>query len=240
MSSRRNYFVWQSGFLLLNVLFMYYIVMQSGASVTVGAGAAMLWGLFTLALLVSGHVYRARRQQKAFQGKKQAQSSTESRQSRTVEIDLPRAEALTLALEALQALDNNVVPAAGDRQSAFNRAISKRQALHLKHVAPGTGRIDASLRVKLSGVTDVLDFTRLTVTVEAINATTTRVNLTAEATAIDTYDMGKNAHYVRYLATYLRRESQQKDAESRLSDNSTSHTSASDVPDAQRHQQTTD
>jgi hypothetical protein len=236
MASRQNYYTLQLGFLLLNMLFMYYVVIQSGASIGTGLAAATAWGVFTLVLLATGHMVRARRQQKAFKGKKQAQASTDSHQARTVEIDLPRTEAFTLALEALQTLDNDIVPAPGKIQSTLNRTLAKRQTLHLKQVNPATGHIDASLRVTLAGVTDILDFTRLTVTVEAIDATTSRIHLTGEATAIDVHDMGKNAHYVRYLSHYLRRESQQQGAESRLADKATSHQRVSEERDAQRQQ----
>jgi hypothetical protein len=217
--------IFSAGFALLN--FVFALLMMMSLDATFGGSLAFALVVSAITFLLSSMSLGVRdyMQQRAFVGKKSAAATTAAHQTRTVEIDLPYDAAFDLALEALKTLDNQTVPIAENVPIQLEALLPRKQRLKLRKIDRKTGSIQAGLRQRLLGIPDVLDFSRITIQVERIDATTTRLYLEGKAHMLwDNYDLGKNLHYVNTLALFLRRESQQHHAEKRLGEDEGSDT----------------
>ena len=82
-------------FIAFLMLFFFYIINQIDILPTpVKIGITLAWGAFSMLLVYTSYYIRLQQHQRAFSGKKQATDSIDSRQQRTVEIDLPRSDSL--------------------------------------------------------------------------------------------------------------------------------------------------
>lgn len=190
-------------------LFFLWIVLSLGIALHTSLMLTALWGSFTGLLVASGYVSRAYLQQRAFEGKKQTGANADSHQQRTIEIDLPFEAAFDLTLEALKTLDNQAIPMPESAVFRLRNWLPRQQRLHLEKTDQTMGTIRAGLRAKQLGILDVIDFSKLDIQLQRLDAQTTRIHIESQpASVFDAYDMGKNLHYVNHVALYLRRESQ--------------------------------
>lgn len=192
--------------------------------------------LFTAIFATLSDAYRAYLQRRAFAGKKQAGQSIENHQQRVIEIDLPMDQAFELALDALNTLDDQPLPIPDDTLIKLENLLPRKQSLKLREVDPAQGVIRAGLRGRVLGIPDFGDFSRIEILFQKVDPHTTQIRIESKANSIfDMYDPGKNLHYVNQIALYLRRESQQYGAESRLSEKLISSTTT-DAHDGQSDQ----
>ncbi len=207
--------LWMSGiaFTLIVSLFFLWIVLSLGITLQTSLMLTAVWGSFTGLLVASGYVSRAYLQRRAFEGKKQAATNITAHQQRTIEIDLPFDAAFDLTLEALKTLDKQPIPTAADPLIQARQWIPRQQILRLEKTNREIGSIRAGLRAKQLRIVDAIDFSKLDIQLQRLDAQTTRIHIESQPASIfDFYDMGKNLHYVNHLALYLRRESQQMQA----------------------------
>ncbi len=201
-------------------VFLFHLLFIGGALVPSILGAVTM-GLFTALLGMVSYRYRGYLQRKAFEGKKKASDSIRSHQRSSVEIDLPYGAAFDLALEALQTLNRQEVPQP-EPDNWLMRAetwVPRKQLLRIYDEDRTSGTIRAGLRSKVFGLDNVLDFSQIDLRLERVASGTTRIDIASKpATLSEYYDLGKNRHYVNWLAHYIRRESHQMSAESRLTD----------------------
>lgn len=179
--------------------------------------AGVMWA-FSMLMGIAAYAYNDYLQRRALAGKKQADEDMGPQQQRTVEIDLPFDAAFDLALAALQALDGQPMPQSDDLLVRLHQyAPGKKQSLRIYESDREMGSIRAGLRVRLLGINDPLDFSRISLRLQRLDAGTTRVRIESRGhNLFDVYDMGKNLHYVSTLARFLRRESQPPEAPARL------------------------
>lgn len=190
-----------------------------GQTIGVSLFFASIMGLLTAGLATMSYAYKAFLQRRSFAGKKQSSQSMSNHQQRTVEIDLPRDTAFDLAMEALQIFDGQPVPVPDDWLVKLESILPRKQILNIRESDKAQGIIRAGLKSKTLGLPNFIDFSRIEIHLEKIDLHTTRIHIESKAnTIVDMYDLGKNLHYVNEIALYLRRESQQMQAESRLSD----------------------
>lgn len=197
--------------------FLQFYTLQ--ASLPISLLSASVMAVFTAILASLSYAYRAYLQSRAFSGKKQASQSIENHQQRTVEIDLPMEQAFELALDALKTLDDQHLPIPDDMLIKLENLLPRKQFLKIREVDPDQGVIRAGLRGRVLGIPDFGDFSRIEILFQKVDSHTTQICIESKANSIfDMYDLGKNLHYVNQIALYLRRESQQYGAESRLSE----------------------
>lgn len=162
----------------------------------------------TAALVGTGPIARSYLQRRAMLDKKQAHDTLDSRQQRTVEIDLPFNAAFDLTLDALETLDGQNVPVPDDPLLRLESLMAKKQYLRLYETDREMGSIRAGLYVKTLGIPDPVDFSRIEIRLQRLDADTTLIRIDSKGNALfENYDLGKNLHYVKLLAHYLRRES---------------------------------
>jgi hypothetical protein len=206
--------------IVFNLVFFFVFMMSIGAGV---ANSLLVSGGLALFTLVGGllaYSVQARRHHKALEQKFKHRANDEdiSAPSRTIEIDMPLSKALVLAERAVHNLDNLPTP-----RSTYGLPTRQRVVMRDVEDEKTAGVIEAGLRIQVLGVRDPMDFTRLTIELVALDATTTKLTIESRSTnPLEAYDMGRNLHYVNDLAQTIRRESQgaHDDAlrESRLSD----------------------
>jgi len=202
--------------LLMSVLFFLTVIMSGGAFIP-SLLSAVLMGIMMSGVAMMSYFYKGYLHQRAFTDKKQASQSTDHHQTRTVEIDLPQDVAFDLALDALQTLDKQRVPVPDDILVKLENLLPRKQYLTIHDINREQGTISAGLKARVMGRPEFFDFSRIAIRIEKVNTTTTRVYTESKARSVlDTYDFGKNLHYVNTIALYLRRESQQVSAELRL------------------------
>ena len=197
--------------------------MLSPINLGIAIAGSLLMGAMTAGVAGMSFFYREMLQKRAFKGKKQAGISTDAKQQRTIEIDLPYAQTFDLATDALQTLHDQPGPIPDDILVQMERLLPRQQYLHIKSSDRETGSIHAGLRAKVAGVPDFTDFTEITLRLETINSTSTRIHIESKPTNVaaffgERYDLGKNLHYVSHLAKFMRHESQADTASARLSD----------------------
>ncbi|MEL6307864.1 MAG: hypothetical protein AAFQ52_06960 [Chloroflexota bacterium] len=205
------------------IIGFFFFLQLSRISLGMGIVAGLLMGVMTAGVATMSVLYREMLQKRAFDGKKQAGVSTESEQQRTIEIDLPYAQAFQLATYALQTLHDKPVPIPDDILIQMERLLPRQQYLHIKSSDREAGIIEAGLRAKVASVPDFTDFTEITIKLEAVDSATTQIHIESKPTAVasffgERYDLGKNLHYVTHLAKFMRLESQTDSASARLSD----------------------
>jgi len=214
--------VWIIGIMTVIVTMLFFVNMIFvGASLGASISGALVMGLLSAALGTASFRYRRYLQQQAFTGKKQADESLSSKQVRSIEIDLPYDVAFDLALEAVKTLHKQDVPQpdADNWLLRMETWVPRKQLLRIHKEDRQAGTIHAGLRSKVFGLDNVLDFTRIDLDFEEIDSETTRIVIGSKPAQLNEYyDLGKNLHYVNSLARYIRRESHQMNAESRLVD----------------------
>lgn len=204
---------------LLVTMVFFVLMLSQGAPLSVTLTGTAVLGVLTAGLTTVSYAYKAFLQRRAFAGKKQAGQSIENHQQRTVEIDVSIDVAFDLALDALKTLDKQRVPVPDDMLVKMEMLMPRTQHLKIRDADRVNGIIDAGLRASTLKIPEFIDFSRINIQLEKINNNTTRIHIESRAnTVFDTYDMGKNMHYVNQLALYLRKESQHLSAESRLQD----------------------
>ncbi len=190
-----------------------------GQTIGVSLFFSSIMGLLTAGLATMSYAYKGFLQRRSFAGKKQSDQSISNHQQRTVEIDLPMNTAFDLSMDALKIFDGKPVPVPDDWLVKLESILPRKQFLNIRESDKNQGIIRAGLKSKTLGLPNFIDFSRIDIGLEKIDAHTTRIHIESKAnTFIDMYDLGKNLHYVNEIALYLRRESQQMQAESRLSD----------------------
>lgn len=222
---------------LLVTLTFFVLMLLQGAPLSVTLTGTAVLGIITALLTTVSYAYKAYLQRRAFAGKKQAGQSIENHQERTVEIDVPVDIAFDLALDALKTLDRQRVPVPDDMLVKMEMWLPRNQKLSIRDFDRASGFIQAGLRASTLGIPEFVDFSRITIQLKKVDNTTTRVHIESQAnTVFDTYDMGKNMHYVNQLALYLRKESQQRSAESRLQERDVRISDVTDDDSRHQHQ----
>lgn len=206
--------------------FVFFVILTHmlvlGQTLWVSASFALAIAFIAGGLSKISYSYKEFLQRRAFTGKKQAYEAQGNHQTRTVEIDLPLAQAFDLSMEALQTLDDQRLPVSDDVFVRLEMMIPRKQRLHIRNSDKASGVIQAGLRARTLYIPEYIDFSRIQIRLEAVDKYTTRVHIESRAnTVFDTYDLGKNLHYVNTIALYLRRESQQLEAGLRLGDSAT-------------------
>ncbi|GEM_PF-1964068 len=232
----RNRFI--VGFSIFMGLMFFVMMSSSGANVLMSLGSGVLMGFMTLGVAMMSYGYKGFLQQRSFTDKKQASQSTDHHQSRTVEIDLPKDQAIQVTLDALNTLDKQPVPVPDDVLVQLENLLPRTQRLTIHEVDEVAGYIRAGLKARILGIPEFIDFSRIEIQLKDINPNTTQVQIESKANSIfDTYDFGKNLHYVNTISLYLRRESQQITAGSRLQNQGLS--GLNEQPDSDNNQQAT-
>lgn len=206
-------------FTLATSLFFLVILLLQGAPLMIALAATAVMGLMTAGLSRVSYAYQAFLQRRSFSGKKQADQSIESHQQRMVEIDMPMDEAFNLVMDALKSLDNQRVPIPDDVFVKLEMWLPRKQTLTIRESDQEQGIICAGLKASILGIPEFHDFSRITIRLDQLDTHMTQIHIESKPNiAFDIYDLGKNLHYVNMIALYLRRESQQLSAESRLQD----------------------
>jgi len=213
---RKNYWMMMGAFTVFCTLFALAMTMRIGLGLQ-GLWLALGYGAFTAALAWTSIAYREYLQRRAFQGKKQASVDTDAHQQRMVEVDLPLEDAYDVALAGLQALDGQYIPMPDDPLLRLESLLPRRQKLRLIRADRQMGDLEAALRLRSLGITDPLDFSRISLRLQRLDAGTTRIQISSSPGMWHEYDLGRNMHYVNHLALHLRRESDQRQAAGRLS-----------------------
>ena len=192
------------------IIFVLFLLQMQ--AVGMGLGQSVLYATVMAAMTaVVGAMsfgYRSMLQRRAMAGKKLPEDSFESHQQRTVEIDLPFDAAMDLALDALKTLDGQRVPVPDDLLVRLENMLPRKQRLRVHKEDREMGTIKTGLRGSVIGIPDPVEFSRIDIQLQRVDEGTTRIRIDSKAnTLFDAYDLGKNLHYVKHLASYLRRES---------------------------------
>jgi len=209
-----------------------------GQTVGVSLFFALIMGLLTAGLATISYAYKGFLQRRSFAGKKVSSQSTSNHQQRVVEIDVPMDKAFDFAMEALQTLHKKRIPVPDDIWVKMDNMLPRTQHLKIRESNKTNGIIQAGLRGRALGIPEFFDFSRIEIRLEKVDSQTTRVHIDSKANTIfDVYDFGKNLHYVNQIALYLRKESQQSTAESRLSDSQSDKIQGEDLDDSAQNSQ---
>ena len=198
------------------IVFIFIVMYLMFASVTASAIGGLLAGSFMAALtLVMGLISLAiahQRQKNAFAQKQKSSDNMDVHQTRHIEIDLPLELAYDIALEALESLDGENIP-------KTVTGIPSKQSLKIHKADSGIGRIEAGLRAKTAGIQDFFDFSRINIQLQRLDNNSTRLEIESRpANPIETYDLGRNTHYVNHLALAIRKASREQAASNNLVD----------------------
>lgn len=208
-----------AGFTALVSIFFYMLMIAFRLELDQQLLYTVICAALTAALAAAGPIARSYLQRRAMLDKKQAHDTLDSRQQRTVEIDLPFNTAFDLTLDALETLDGQNVPVPDDPLLRLESLRAKKQFLRLYETDREMGGIRAGLYVKTLGIPDPVDFSRIDIRLQRLDANTTLIRIDSKGNALfENYDLGKNLHYVKLLAQYLRRESHVINAESNLAE----------------------
>ncbi|MBZ0285498.1 MAG: hypothetical protein K8L97_32510 [Anaerolineae bacterium] len=208
-----------AGFTALVSFFFYMLMIAFRLELDQRLLYTVICAALTAALAATGPIARSYLQQRTMLDKKQADDSLDSRQQRTVEIDLPFNAAFDLTLDALETLDGQNVPVPDDPLLRLESLLAKKQYLRLYETDREMGSIRAGLYIKTLGIPDPVDFSRIEIRLQRLDADTTLIRIDSKGNALfENYDLGKNLHYVKLLAQYLRRESHVINAESHLAE----------------------
>lgn len=234
MARQRKTFIYVSIMALITFVLFFAQMLFVGAGVTMSLAAAALMAVLTGMLGAASYGYREFLQRRAFSGKKQVSDNLEAHQTRTVEIDMPFDKAFDLTLDALKMLDDKQLPLPDDILVKMESILPRKQHLKIRETDREMGTIQAGLRGKTLGLPDFWDFSKINIQLQRLDNQTTRIRIESQNNIPnEIYDLGKNLHYVNEIALFLRRESQQIDAESRLADTeSDDATDVSDVADS--------
>lgn len=188
--------------LVFTFISQYYLALAVGwgvnASTVIAAGFA--GGTLLLGLLSYGIQYQ--RNKAAFARKQKIADNTDTEQSSTIEIDVPFAQAFDLALDALHSLDGEDIP-------SRLLLIRSKQTIKIHQMDREIGRIQAGLRARTIGLQDIVDFSRIEIQLQRIDADTTRIRIDSRPTMpLEVYDLARHMHYVNHLALHLREASE--------------------------------
>ena len=203
--------------IIISLLFL-TLMLSQGATLLISVMASLLMGGLTAVMATMSYVYKGFLQRRSFSGKKVSSQSISNHQQATVEIDASFDVAFDLAMDALQTLNKQRVPVPDDILVKMDMILPRTQHLKIRTSNKADGFIEAGLRGRALGIPEFIDFSRIMIRLEKVDSQTTRVHIESKGhTMMDMYDFGKNLHYVNQIALYLRKESQQSVAESRLS-----------------------
>lgn len=180
--------------------------------------------LLNVGLFGSGYVFQDWRQRRSFTAKKRASDDISTHQQRRIEVDLPFTDAYDLALQAVELLDNLVLPQPENSVVAkkMTDVLGRKQKLTIKEADAAMGTITANLKLQLLGITDPVEFSQIRIRLQKIDATTTALDIQSEGRWFgEDYDMGRNLHYVQQLARYIRENSHYTSAIDHLSEQNT-------------------
>lgn len=222
MGRTRKSIIWVGIVSVITFILFFFQMQFVSEHIGLSLLAALIMATLTAVLATISYGYREFLQRRAFAaGKKQASDNLEAHQTRTVEIDLPYEAAFDLALDALKTLDNKNIPIPDDILVKMESILPRKQFLKVLEVNREMGNIRAGLRGKTIGIPDFWDFSRIDIQLQRIDNNTTRIQIESKNNIPgEIYDLGKNLHYVNEIALFLRRESQQMNAESHLEDES--------------------
>lgn len=190
--------------------------------IAASVGIALFWTVLSAAMMAGGFAFRGWQQRRAFVGKKQAHANQTSHQQTRIEVDLPLAEAFSVALTALNDLDGQPIPQPDGFNQTVDRLVGRKQKLRIQTADAATGTLVADLRVHSFGLVDVLPFSRITIQLQQIDATTTAIDIQSDGRWMaEVYDLGRNLHYVNHLARAIRQQSQTMTAVDHLADDDT-------------------
>jgi hypothetical protein len=144
---------------------------------------------------------------RAFKGKSK-DNNTSPRQSKTVEIDLPSAEAFDLCQHAIESITGSEVKTMG-----FTYVIHAR----LKSAHYDKGEIIGKTRSKWWKIPSFYDEMRITLKLEQVSPTVTRVHIDNRPVLPSVvFDWGYGLNNVNKIALYLREQAHLRNAESHL------------------------
>jgi hypothetical protein len=196
------FFSFMMGMMLFLGAPWYWMLMISAAYMGFGLGLSGLSFLYT-----------QRMNKLAFEQKLKTGMEEEVIQTKVVEIDVPRHEAFDLSLEALKTLDNIPYPLPDIKGLGWARFMNKmahaKLQLKLKEAERSSGEIHARLKGKSFGfMTDPWDTFIITITIDAIDADTSRVTIESRPRVPTVvFDFGMDLHFVNQITLFLRQES---------------------------------
>ncbi|MCS6836675.1 MAG: hypothetical protein NZ750_11755 [Anaerolineae bacterium] len=167
---RRAFGLMMTSFVIFVTLLFFFTMLSLRLPPLMLLGLTVIYAGFTVGLVWMGMTLRERLQQRAFQGKKQASDDTDSHQQRVIEVDLPLEEAYDLALEGLQALDGQPAPVPDDPLLRLETLVPRTQTLRLLRTNREMGDIEAALRLRTLGMSDLVDFSRISVRLQRLDA----------------------------------------------------------------------
>lgn len=137
---------------------------------------------------------------RSFRHKAKDPSNTSVEQARSVEVDLPFADAYDLCMVALDSLNGTELRLMGLKhklRTRIDRKASSRQ----------TGRIIAGTRSRWLIFRNFYDDMRITIQLSPLDANTTRIHIQSAPTLGTAFiDFGYSLHNVNAIAHYLRRQ----------------------------------
>lgn len=198
MSKVRNHIAFTATLLITSAFMVFMWMMQLGLGMAISAGVVSTFVLVTLLLALATGYIQLERNQAAFNQKQKTGASLATHQTRTIELDIPFEQAFALALDALQNLDEQAIP----KSLLF---FQSRQKLKVHYRNPEMGRIEAGLRAKTLGIPDIMDFSKINVQLQRLDASTTQVLIESDTTnPLEFVDMARHTHYVNQLAVQMR------------------------------------
>lgn len=187
-----------------------YVVFALSFGAIGGLFFATILGLLTLIMSSIMYGIQYGRMKSAMDSKQKAVDDVETHQTRTIEIDLPFAQAFDTALAILHELHDTEMP------MTFT-GISSKQMLKIEEQNREIGRIRAGLRAKTLGIQDVMTFSKIDIQLQRIDDTTTRLQIESRPTVSwETMDLGRHTHYVNQLAVQIRQSAHQQTVTNRL------------------------
>lgn len=165
--------------------------------------ALLIWG-FQLATLNALN-------RRAFKGKSK-DGNTSPRQSKIVEVDMPYQQTFDLCLEGIKTITGSKLKVMG-----MTNTIKAR----VKEADSSSGHIIGKTRTWLWFIPDIYEEMRITLKVEQITPTVTRIHIDNRPVLPSVvFDWGYGLHNVNKIALYLREEAHLHNAESHLRESS--------------------
>lgn len=194
-------------FLMMYLLFSATWIGTAGALAVASFMAALT---LILGLISTGVMYQ--RSKAALKSKQKTSDQMATHQTRTIEIDGSLDLAFDMALSALNTLDDVTIP-------KTRSGLPTKQAIKIHKSDSKIGRIEAGVQAKTFGVRDRVDFSRIEIQLQRIDANTTRILIDSKPTSsLEMFDLGRHTHYVNHLALEIRQMAHAQAAISQLSD----------------------
>jgi len=211
MSDRKRIFI------LLGIATVLWSIMTFGTTLFITSNLAVaFYGMllamipalliWTVEIAVMNYFHR-----RAFKGKSK-DNNTSPRQSKTVEVDLPYAEAFDLCEKSIATITGSEVKTMG-----FTNVIHAR----VKSADYDKGVIIGKTRSKWWFIPSIYEEMRITLKLEQVSPTVTRIHIdNRPVMASVVFDWGYGLNNVNKIALYLREQAHLRNAESHLVESS--------------------